>query len=60
MSNVYITSYLNCFLNQNFIYASKDKDAELKVIDFGLSDFISPGTITCKSKKKSVNYISGP
>ncbi|KAI3722567.1 hypothetical protein L2E82_33607 [Cichorium intybus] len=27
---------------ENFLYKSKDKDAELKAIDFGLSDFISP------------------
>ena len=31
-------------MNQNFLFASKDKDAELKAIDFGLSDFVSPGT----------------
>lgn len=28
---------------QNFLYASKDENAELKAIDFGLSDFVKPG-----------------
>lgn len=29
---------------QNFLFATKDEDAPMKVIDFGLSDFIRPGT----------------
>ncbi|KAL8204854.1 hypothetical protein R6Q57_010477 [Mikania cordata] len=27
---------------ENFLFASKDNDSELKAIDFGLSDFVSP------------------
>lgn len=28
---------------QNFLFSTRDEDAPLKVIDFGLSDFIRPG-----------------
>jgi hypothetical protein len=30
---------------QNFLFVSKDEDAVLKVIDFGLSDFVRPGNM---------------
>ena len=30
---------------QNFLYASKDDNSPLKVIDFGLSDFVRPGEL---------------
>jgi len=29
---------------QNFLFTTKDEHAQLKAIDFGLSDFIKPGT----------------
>lgn len=29
---------------QNFLFTTKDESAPLKAIDFGLSDFIKPGT----------------
>ena len=33
-----------CFLFfQNFLFSSKDENSPLKVIDFGLSDFVKPG-----------------
>jgi hypothetical protein len=28
---------------QNFLFTTKDEHAQLKAIDFGLSDFIKPG-----------------
>jgi len=28
---------------QNFLFVTKDEDTPMKVIDFGLSDFIRPG-----------------
>jgi hypothetical protein len=31
------------FLFQNFLFSSKDENSPLKVIDFGLSDFVKPG-----------------
>lgn len=31
------------FLDQNFLFTSKDENSKLKVIDFGLSDFVKPG-----------------
>lgn len=31
------------FLDQNFLYTSKDENSKLKAIDFGLSDFVKPG-----------------
>lgn len=30
-------------LFQNFLFMSKSEDADMKLIDFGLSDFIRPG-----------------
>ncbi|KAH9695686.1 CDPK-related kinase 5 [Citrus sinensis] len=30
------------FLEQNFLYTSKDESSQLKAIDFGLSDFVRP------------------
>lgn len=30
-------------LLQNFLYTSRSEDADMKLIDFGLSDFIRPG-----------------
>lgn len=29
---------------QNFLFTSRNEDADMKLIDFGLSDFIRPGT----------------
>lgn len=37
--------------SQNFLFATKDEDAPMKVIDFGLSDFIRPGTFNFSSTK---------
>lgn len=31
------------YIWQNFLFATRDEDAPMKVIDFGLSDFIKPG-----------------
>lgn len=28
---------------QNFLFTSRSEDADMKLIDFGLSDFIRPG-----------------
>jgi len=41
---------LSCLLNntfffQNFLFTSKDENAHLKAIDFGLSDFVKPGIL---------------
>lgn len=30
---------------QNFLFVSKDEDAVMKAIDFGLSDFVRPGNM---------------
>ena len=30
---------------QNFLFSTRDEDASLKIIDFGLSDFIRPGNV---------------
>jgi hypothetical protein len=30
-------------LFQNFLFSSKEENSPLKVIDFGLSDFVKPG-----------------
>ena len=30
-------------VEQNFLFNSKDEHADLKAIDFGLSDFVKPG-----------------
>ena len=43
--------FLSCMLThlfvlsffQNFLFSSKDENSPLKVIDFGLSDFVKPG-----------------
>lgn len=34
------------FALQNFLFVSKEEDAVMKVIDFGLSDFVRPGNMT--------------
>lgn len=34
----------SCCVLQNFLFTTKDEHAQLKAIDFGLSDFIKPGT----------------
>lgn len=34
---------------QNFLYISKDENSTLKVIDFGLSDYVKPGMAYCMS-----------
>lgn len=31
---------------QNFLFTKRDENAPLKVIDFGLSDFIRPGKVS--------------
>lgn len=38
---------------QNFLFTTKDEDAPMKVIDFGLSDFIRPG-----NGSTTLNYLS--
>ena len=39
-------AYENCSVRvQNFLYTTKEENAKLKVIDFGLSDFVRPGEI---------------
>lgn len=30
-------------ISQNFLFMTKDENSALKVIDFGLSDFVKPG-----------------
>ncbi|KAH7575198.1 hypothetical protein JRO89_XS02G0061400 [Xanthoceras sorbifolium] len=35
-------SKFSYFLDQNFLYTSKDENSQLKAIDFGLSDFVRP------------------
>ncbi|KAH9656205.1 CDPK-related kinase 5 [Citrus sinensis] len=40
LDNVYIV--MDYFLEQNFLYTSKDESSQLKAIDFGLSDFVRP------------------
>ncbi|KAL2565282.1 hypothetical protein AAZV13_19G097600 [Glycine max] len=34
---------------ENFLYISKDENSTLKVIDFGLSDYVKPGMAYCMS-----------
>lgn len=34
---------LYLIMRQNFLFSTRDEDAPLKIIDFGLSDFIKPG-----------------
>lgn len=36
---------LKCALLQNFLFTTRNEDAPMKIIDFGLSDFIWPGNI---------------
>jgi hypothetical protein len=31
-------------LHQNFLFTSKDENSQLKAIDFGLSDYVKPGS----------------
>lgn len=38
-----LLSEFSHFLEQNFLYTSKDESSQLKAIDFGLSDFVRPG-----------------
>lgn len=38
-----LVSEFSHFLEQNFLYTSKDESSQLKAIDFGLSDFVRPG-----------------
>lgn len=38
-----ILSIFYMFLGQNFLFTSADENSQLKVIDFGLSDFVKPG-----------------
>lgn len=33
------------FILQNFLFTTKDENAPMKIIDFGLSDFIRPGAL---------------
>lgn len=41
---------------ENFLFSSKEDDSLLKLIDFGLSDFIKPGImIICDDVYLSVN-----
>jgi len=42
----FIATSLKIFALQNFLFVSKDDDAVMKVIDFGLSDFVRPGNMT--------------
>ncbi|KAE8672613.1 CDPK-related protein kinase [Hibiscus syriacus] len=35
-------SNFSYFLDQNFLFTSKDENSQLKAIDFGLSDFVKP------------------
>lgn len=30
-------------VEQNFLFTSRSEDADMKLIDFGLSDFVRPG-----------------
>ena len=40
-----MTSNDGSFLDQNFLFTSKEENSELKAIDFGLSDFVKPGIL---------------
>ncbi|PON81203.1 Serine/threonine protein kinase [Trema orientale] len=50
---------------ENFLFTTRDEDAPLKVIDFGLSDFIRPVTLysqnlsSCTSADQRLNDIVG-
>ena len=37
----------NCYISlaQNFLFTTRDESAPMKLIDFGLSDFIRPGNV---------------
>lgn len=37
------TQITNLLPTQNFLFTSRSEDAHMKLIDFGLSDFIRPG-----------------
>ncbi|KAI4988437.1 hypothetical protein ZWY2020_030067 [Hordeum vulgare] len=37
-----MTKYICVFFSQNFLFSSKEENSPLKVIDFGLSDFVKP------------------
>jgi serine/threonine protein kinase len=39
---MYVDSFICAFFFQNFLFSSKDENSPLKVIDFGLSDFVKP------------------
>jgi hypothetical protein len=38
---------------QNFLFKSSKEDSPLKATDFGLSDYIKPGTLTFKEVRVS-------
>jgi serine/threonine protein kinase len=43
---------------ENFLFANKKETAALKAIDFGLSVFFTPGTITVPSFPMSVFHFN--
>ena len=42
---------------ENFLFTKKEEDAPMKVIDFGLSDFIRPGNDCVCFGKKHVSFL---
>ncbi|XP_074559962.1 CDPK-related kinase 2-like [Curcuma longa] len=38
---------------ENFLFTTKDENAPMKIIDFGLSDFIRPGALLGRNKRSS-------
>jgi hypothetical protein len=43
-------------VKQNFLFSTKDEHSPMKIIDFGLSDFIRPG-ITSTQGSSSCNAL---
>lgn len=43
MINFLVLTSMPIAISQNFLFTSRSEDADMKLIDFGLSDFIRPG-----------------
>ena len=53
----FISSMNVVFVFQNFLFTSNDDNALLKAIDFGLSDFVRPGTWKYQTKEKCLKIL---
>lgn len=61
---VFVTCHLTLFdaiffCVQNFLFKSPKEDSALKATDFGLSDYIRPGTAIVMPLSLNISFASG-